>query len=147
MPRLFAAVLAAAFAMPALAHDYTLGALRIGHPWSRAAPPNAPAAVYFTLNNSGKQADQLLSVTSPIAAEAMLHQNLENNGVMQMRELAHGVALPPGATVKLQPGGLHVMLIGIKQPLPDGAKFPLTLRFAKAGRVTVEVMVGAAPAH
>lgn len=142
MLRLLAVLLAATFALPALAQDFNHGGLHIGNPWSRTPPPNAPAAaVYFTLKNSGKQPDKLLSVSTPRAAEAMLHQNIDNNGVMQMRAAEAGIALPAGATVEFKPGGLHVMLMGIKQALQNGQVFPLTLNFARAGKVTVPVVV------
>jgi hypothetical protein len=147
MPRLLAALCAAVFALPALAHDYSFGPLRIAHPWSRPAPPQAPAAVYFTLKNTGKLDDKLLSVSTPAAGDAMLHQNLNLSGTMQMRPLEAGVALPAGGTVEFKPGGLHVMLVDIKKPLKDGEFFPLTLLFAHAGKVTVKVAVSSKAPH
>ncbi len=63
--------------------------------------------------------------------------------VMRMRKLEQGIALPAGKTVELKPGGLHVMFIGLKAPLKEGDRFPLKLRFEKAGEVQVDVKIEA----
>jgi copper(I)-binding protein len=150
MRRLLAALCVVSLLLPALtwARDYRLGPLRIETPWSRTPPPQAPAAaVYFTLQNTGKQADTLVSVSTPRAAEAMLHQSMESNGVASMKAADAGVALPAGATVAFKPGGLHVMLMGLKTPLKEGDRFPLTLHFAQAGKITIEITVAAAAPH
>ncbi|WP_206118773.1 copper chaperone PCu(A)C [Chromobacterium fluminis] len=137
----------------AMAHEFKLGDMKIGHPWSRAMPESSPTGgVYLSLNNRGKTADKLLSASTPRAAKAELHTHLNDNGVMRMREVAGGVAVAAGQEVKFAPGSYHVMLMGLKQPLRVGDRFPLTLRFEKAGSVTVEVVVedgvaAAAPAE
>jgi copper(I)-binding protein len=141
MPRYFAALCFAVLAGRAQAQDYHLGPLRIEQPWSRT-PPQAPAAaVYFTLKNTGQKADTLLGVSTPRAGEAMLHQSMQNGNTMTMREADHGVALPPGAAVRFKPGGLHVMLMALKKPLASVERFPLTLHFANAGKITIQVDV------
>ncbi|WP_024301035.1 copper chaperone PCu(A)C [Pseudogulbenkiania sp. MAI-1] len=129
-------------ALPALAHHYVLGSLRIGHPWSRAMPAMmSSGAVYLKLDNQGKTADRLLAVSTPRAASAELHQHLNDKGVMRMRAVTEGIELPPGQTITLAPGGLHIMLMGLTAPLKAGERFPLTLRFSRAGTVEVEVKI------
>lgn len=137
----------------AMAHEFKLGDIKIGHPWSRAMPESSPTGgVYLSLNNQGKTADKLLSASTPRAAKAELHTHINDKGVMRMREVAGGVEVAAGQQVKFAPGSYHVMLMGLRQPLRAGDHFPLTLRFEKAGSVTVDVAVedgvaAAAPAE
>ena len=123
------------------AHDYQVGALHIEHPWSRAMPPVAPtAAAYFVVHNQGSAADRLLGVSTPLAAKAELHEHLHADGLMKMQQV-QSVAIPAGGEVRFAPMGYHVMLFGLQQQAKDGERFPLTLRFEKAGEVQVEVVV------
>ncbi len=136
-----ATVMAALLAAPALAHGFKAGAIEIEHPWARATAADAAnGAAYMVLNNEGKEADRLVSATSPTAERVEMHTHIDEGGVMKMRQI-NAVELAPDATVKLAPGGLHVMLIGLKAPLVKGKAIPLTLTFEKAGTVTVEVSV------
>ncbi|GHD75874.1 copper chaperone PCu(A)C [Vogesella fluminis] len=149
MKKLALAALAGLLSLPVLAHDYSVGPLNVGHPYSRAMPASSPtAAVFMTISNSGG-ADRLLAASTPQAARAELHQHINDNGVMRMREVAGGIALPAGGTVTLAPGGLHVMLLQVPKQAVSGDRFPLQLQFEKAGKVTVEVKVesGMAPVH
>ncbi|HJV06019.1 MAG TPA: copper chaperone PCu(A)C [Chromobacteriaceae bacterium] len=148
MKRLAAALLGLALSTSVLAHGYTLGQLDVHHPWSRAMPEASPTgAAYMTLTNQGKSDDRLLAASSPRAQSAELHTHLNDHGVMRMRPVADGIALPAGQQVKLAPGGLHIMLMGLKQPLKAGDHFPLTLKFEKAGSVTVDVQVENSAPH
>ncbi len=142
---LFAALaLTAAIAAPASAHGYKLGSLEIGHPWSRAMPPGARTGVgYLTLANHGAEADRLVSASSPVAAEVQIHELAINDGVMTMRQLDGGLEIPANGEAKLAPGGLHMMLVGVKQPFREGEMVPLTLTFEKAGTVEVQLKVDA----
>lgn len=100
---------------------------------------------YLTLRG-GAVADRLLSVRSPAAARAEIHRMEMQGDVMRMREVA-AIDLPAGATLELQPGGLHLMLMDLKQPLKAGTRVPLTLQFQQAGAVSIELQVRpAAPA-
>ena len=138
------AALAAAAAAPALAHDYRIGGLQVGHPWSRATPPGAKTgAGYLSVTNAGKTPDVLLGGSTPVADKLEIHQMSTAGGVMTMRPVSGGVPLAPGATVELKPGGYHIMLIGLKQPLKAGDRVPATLDFAKAGKVQIEFAVEA----
>lgn len=125
----------------AAAHDYTLGEITVDHPWSRASAGQAPnGAAYMTLTNDGESADFLIQAASPVAERVELHTHMMKDGVMEMRPVEE-IQVAPGDPTLLQPGGLHVMLIGLKAPLKKDETFPLTLTFKEAGSVTVEVKV------
>lgn len=148
---LAALLLACAFGSGATsADDYALRSLRIDHPFARATPPGAKVAgVFVTIENTGSQSDRLLSVATPMAAVAELHEMSVDAGVMRMRGVA-ALDVRPGEKLQLKPGGYHVMLSELKQPLKVGDKFPLTLRFQNAGAIEVSVWVeemGASAAH
>lgn len=123
------------------AHDFNAGQIHVDHPWSRAMPPSAPnAAAFFILHNRGEAADRLVSASSPLAQKTELHEHVHQGGLMKMQQV-QGVELPAGSEVKFMPMGYHVMLFGVKEQAKDGERFPLTLRFEKAGEVQVEVAV------
>jgi copper(I)-binding protein len=143
---LLAVVLAMVLPAIAGAHGYVVGALEIGHPWARPTSPGAPtAAGYLTVTNSGTTPDRLLSASSPMAAGIELHQMSMAGGIMRMRLLKDGLAIPPGATVKLEPGGYHLMMVGPKTTFKIGDHIPAILRFARAGAIKVEFYVEASP--
>lgn len=133
------------------AQQYKLGTLEIGHPWTRATPPTAPSGGgYLTITNKGTTEDRLISVKSPAAGTVQVHEMKMEGNVMRMREIEGGLAIPPGATVALAPGGFHLMMMGLKAPLKQGEKVPVTLVFEKAGSIDVELAVmamGATPSH
>lgn len=117
------------------------GDIGIETPWARATPPNArTGAAYLTLINQGGAADRLISASSVAAERVELHTHINEGGVMRMKAI-DAVALAPGERVSLRPGGLHVMLIDLKGPLRENTRVPVTLRFAAAGEVTVEIPV------
>jgi copper(I)-binding protein len=150
--RLALAALVAVLALPALALDYKLGAIEIGHPWSRATPPTAESGGgYLVLKNTGTTPDRLIAVKSPAADKVEIHEMKMDGNIMRMREVERGIEIPPGATVELKPGGFHVMFMGLKAPFAKEAKVPLTLVFEKAGSIDVDLMVQAmgaqAPMH
>jgi periplasmic copper chaperone A len=150
--RLALAALVAVLALPALALDYKLGAIEIGHPWSRATPPTAESGGgYLVLKNTGTTPDRLIAVKSPAADKVEIHEMKMDGNIMRMREVEKGIEIPPGATVELKPGGFHVMFMGLKAPFAKEAKVPLTLVFEKAGSIDVDLMVQAmgaqAPMH
>lgn len=130
-------------ALSAQAHDYTIGKIKIGHPWSRATAPGAPAAGGFLTLENGGEADRLISASAAVSETVELHTMAMDGNVMKMRKLDNGIEVPAGKTVELKPGGLHVMFISLKAPLKEGEKFPLKLKFEKAGEVTVDVKIEA----
>ncbi|TRX73895.1 copper chaperone PCu(A)C [Pseudomonas mangiferae] len=136
--------LAAVFGLSAaaLAHEYQAGALHIDHPWARAMPAVAPtAAAYLVVHNHGEQADRLLGADTPRADKVEIHRHVHQNGLMKMEAVDGGVEIPAGGELKVTPGDYHLMLFGLKQPLEDGQRFPMTLHFQKAGDVTVDIAV------
>ena len=143
-PIRFAAVLAAPLflAVPATAHDFEAGPLRIGHPFARATAPAAKAgAAYMTIDNAGVAGDRLLSARSPVAGRIELHTIVKDGDVMRMREVEGGIEVPAGGRATLRPGGFHVMLMDLKAPLKEGDRFRLKLTFEKAGIVEIEVAI------
>lgn len=132
----------------------TTGSLTISNPWARATQPNAadtePAptgtmasdavgAAYLTISNSAATPDTLLGTSTSIAQAAELHTITMANGVMQMRPIVGGLAVPAHGQIALAPGSTHLMLLGLRRPLRPGDTFDLTLQFAKAPAVTFEV--------
>jgi copper(I)-binding protein len=123
------------------AHDYRLGNLHIGHPYTRVTPPGAAAAgAYLSIDNKGGTADRLLRAASPAAGLVELHAMRMDSNVMRMR-MVPSIEVAPGTTVKLAPGGLHIMLQDLKRPLKKGERVPLTLTFERAGEMKVELAV------
>ena len=107
-----------------------------------SAMPDAPTgAAFMLITNRGDAPDRLVAAEGDAAARIELHTHVLENGVARMVELEDGIELPPGETVALARGGLHVMLMGLTGPLEDGAEVPLTLVFEKAGPVAVVLPV------
>jgi copper(I)-binding protein len=136
-------------AAPDVTRQSESGSLRIERPFARATPPGAKtAAVFFTIDNAGKTTDRLLRASTPIAGGVVLHQMVQTGEVMTMRAVP-SLEIIPGGRLELVPGGYHLMLIDLKQPLKTGDRFPLTLTFEHTGTVRTTVPVedmGAKPA-
>lgn len=119
----------------------TLGDLSIGHAWSRATiGAGRPAVLYVEITNAGAADDALTAIATPAATMPMLHETVVTDGVASM---PHAMSVPVLAdqTTELAPGGYHGMLMGLTSALKEGDSFPVTLTFAKAGAVTVNVEV------
>lgn len=115
--------------------------IHVENAWARATPARAKTgAAYVAVINNGGIADRLLSATTPLAQEIQFHRETEDNGISRMREL-RTVEIDPGVTVLFKPGDMHMMMVGLKQPLKKGETFPLTLTFEKAGKIDVTVSV------
>ncbi|MES2102179.1 MAG: copper chaperone PCu(A)C [Pseudomonadota bacterium] len=124
------------------AHSFKLGEIDIGHPYARVTAPGQPTGGgYLSLDNKGRD-DKLLSARAAVSASVELHSMSMDGDVMRMRQV-DGIALPTGKKVELKPGGFHIMFVGLKAPLKAGDKFPMTLKFEKAGEVEVTVNVEA----
>ena len=130
------------------AQEFKAGNITVEHPWARpTAGPNMMGAAYVTLKNGGTEADTLKSASSPDADKVEIHEHLHDaDGVMRMRAVEGGVAVPAGATVTFQPGGYHIMLTGLKHNLEEGKTMALKLSFAHAGDVDVQIKVEKKPA-
>jgi copper(I)-binding protein len=135
----------------AQAHDYKLSNLAIDHPWTRATPGGAKVAGgYMSITNNGSASDRLVGGTFAGAARVEVHEMKLVDGVMQMRPLPGGLEIKPGETVKLEPGGFHLMFVGMSRQIREGDKPRGQLRFEKAGTVEVDYAVtpvGASPAQ
>jgi copper(I)-binding protein len=124
------------------AEDVKAGDLVISQPWSRATPNGAKiAGGYLTVENKGATADRLIGGSADFAGKVEVHEMAMNNSVMTMRPLDKGLAIEPGKTVKLAPGGYHLMLMDLKSPLKQGDKVAVTLEFEKAGKVALSFEV------
>ncbi len=136
---LVAAALVCSALLPAgiaQAQETRAGDLVIAQPWSRATPGGAKVAGGFlVIENKGSATDALVGGATDVAAKVEVHEMAVTNGVMTMRELDKGLPVEAGRTVTLKPGGFHLMFTGLKRPLKEGDKVPVTLEFAKAGKV------------
>ena len=108
--------------------------------------------LYLTIKNAGAEADTLVSAESPIAGKTQIHESRIEDGVMKMRAVKDGIEIKPGSSLKFKPGGYHIMLLGLKKTLEEGATAPLTITLAKAGAINMEIKVektapGTAEAH
>jgi copper(I)-binding protein len=106
--------------------------------WARAGASSS--AAYVSVHNGGRSADRLLGASSTAARTVSIHDSQASGGVMRMRPVS-ALALPRGGQIAMKPGGVHVMLMGLKAPLRPGTKLPLTLRFERAGNVAVSLPV------
>jgi copper(I)-binding protein len=143
MKPFLAALAVAALALPSLAAAAS-PAVQVTDAWCRAAPKGALAGGCYLTLTAGAD-DRLVAVDTPAAGRAEIHTMSMDGGVMRMRKLADGLALPAGKPVALKPGAEHLMVIGPKIALTPGAKVVLTLRFRNAAPVTVAAPVKAAP--
>ncbi len=120
-----------------------MSTIRIDKGWIRNAPEGrAVSAGYMTLCNTADENDRLLTVTSSIAQSTEIHEMRRGDaGQMQMRPLKSGLLLQPGKTVRLEPGGLHIMFIGLNGPLTPGETVALALTFERAGTIDLTLPV------
>lgn len=142
MTRVLALLAAVLFSFPAVAHEFVAGDLTIDHPHIPQPSRSAKAAGgYMSITNAGTTPDRLIGVEATFAAKASLHESRVDASGMGSMEPVAGVDIPPGATVSLESGGLHVMFLGLAGPLEEGERHKATLVFEKAGRVEVEFAV------
>lgn len=140
------------FALAALPAALVLGQahaadVSVQDAWARATAPHArSAAVYLSIKNTGG-ADTLTAVATPVAGDASVHQTVKTGTVVGMRPVKGGLALSTTGPTVLAPGGYHIMLTELQKQLVKGTSFPLTLTFAKAGKVDASVHVEGAGAN
>src|SRR5689334_18789590 len=121
----FAALLTTLLSAPIRAEDVKAGDLLITQAWSRQTPSGAKVAGgYLTVENKGTTADRLISGSGDVAGRIEIHEMAMDGGVMTMRPIEKGLVIDPGKTVKLAPGGNHLMLMDLKTPLKQGDKVP-----------------------
>ena len=125
------------------AQEVKAGDLVISQAWTRATPGRAKVGGgYLIVENKGSAPDKLVGGSTDAAGRLEVHQMSVENGVMKMHPVDGGLAIAPGKSVKLAPGGYHLMLMDLKHPLKQGDKVPVTLQFEKAGKVDVTLDVG-----
>ena len=120
---------------------FTAGEISVEKAWSRESiGTQRPSVLYLTIHNEGASDDALVSISTPIAEQPMLHETRVNDGIASMPHVTK-VPVPAGQTVELRPRGYHGMLVGLTQTLEEGASFPVTLTFEEAGELTVSAEV------
>ena len=136
------AILALALAaVQVLAHNHEKGDIQVRHPWSRATAPGAKvAAGYMEIRNNGRQPDRLLSVSTAAAQRVELHVTQRDGEVLRMRQVK-SFEIPARERFTLGPGGAHLMLVDVVQPLKKGDRFSMKLRFERAGELEIQVEV------
>ncbi|MGQ9927066.1 MAG: copper chaperone PCu(A)C [Chloroflexaceae bacterium] len=112
-----------------------------GHGGTDMAPAGGTSAAYMVLVNRGRTGDRLVSASTDVAEVVELHETKMVDNVMQMAPVTGGIPVPANGQVELKPGGLHVMLIGLKRDLAAGETVRLTLKFERAGEMTVDASV------
>ncbi|MCP4380045.1 MAG: copper chaperone PCu(A)C [Hyphomicrobiales bacterium] len=141
--RFISTILAAFLAapLPLAAQVATSGGLEIHKPWTRATPPGARTGGGFVvIRNTGEESDRLTGGSSPVG-RVELHTMEISDGVMKMRPLTDGLAIPPGETVELKPGEHHIMFVDLAGAIGQGEPLPVTLVFEKAGAIPIEMFV------
>lgn len=115
--------------------------ISVSNPYAREVPPNAMASASFMmLKNSSDKDIYLIEADSTVAKTVQLHTHVNDNGVMRMRQVPN-IKIPAHGMTKLQPGGYHIMLIGLKQPLVSGHQIQVTLTFKDGSHKIVEMPV------
>jgi len=144
--RLWVLLIAGALSGSAAGQDAAPGGVVVSNAWSRPTPEGMSMGVgYLTVVNHGKRDDTLIHASTPAAQSVEFHESLVVDGMSRMRP-REAIPVAAGTTVKLEPGGLHLMLVGLEAPLAAGAKVPLVLVFRGAGSITVNLSVGTPPA-
>jgi periplasmic copper chaperone A len=138
MPRFFILTFLAFLSIAAKGWAGELAVIE-GYAPKSLTPTASSASVYFTVSNSGP-ADRIISVSTPAAASAMIHESKIVDGVASM-DMLDGIDIPEGGMVAMKQGGLHVMLMGLKAPLKEGETLSLDVTFEKAGVLKVQVPV------
>jgi copper(I)-binding protein len=124
---------------PAFAADFSVGALKIHDPWSRATPKGAPVGGgYLTITKTGTTPDRLIGGSTAVSKGFEIHEMTMDKGVMKMRMMPNGLEIKPGETVTFKPSGYHLMFTGLKSQLSKGEHVDATLKFEKAGEVKVQ---------
>ena len=118
----------------------TATGITVSKPWARPATQGGNGAVYFLLQNHSASADEVIGVTSDVAEATEMHESKMEGDVMQMQQV-HSIPVKGKESVEFGPGGLHVMLIRLKQDLELGDQFQVTLQFKDHEEITLTVPV------
>ena len=125
-----------------LSVSYAEAQIEITDSWVRETPPGTSiTALYMNIENTGAEDDALISVSSNISKNAEIHNtSVDENGVAKM-EMLQSVSVPARKSVRFEPGGMHIMLIGLEEPLKSGDKVEIELVFERAGKLNMEAEV------
>lgn len=135
-------LLSGAVSTPAVADEFNAGEITISNPWSRPTPPGAPMGVgYMAITNNGDSDVTLISAVTPRAKNVSIHESTIKDGIMSMRSLKEGLAIPAGETVELKPHSYHLMLEKLDAPLKAGESIPMTVNFTGTAAMTIELSV------
>ena len=130
-----------------MGQDIEIGSLKISGAWTKAMLSGQPVGGgYLTIENTGAEADRLVSVTSSASPDVEIHEMKMEGDVMNMRQLTDGLEIPAGGKVELKPGGYHLMFMAVPESFKEGGTIKITLKFVKAGEVEVALPVAAADA-
>lgn len=136
----------AALMMTAAAASASACGLQIKDGWARATVEGMNmSGAFMVIHNGNKTDDRLTGGSSPVAERVEIHTHINDNGVMRMREVEGGLALPASARTELKPGSYHIMFMGLKQALKEGETVPVTLTFKHAKPQTINFTVRTAP--
>jgi periplasmic copper chaperone A len=144
IPRRAALAAGVALALAGAAGAGAAGPLTFAGAWTRPAAAGQTGAGYLSIANNGRTSDRLIAASSPAAAKVSIHQSLMVGSLATMRTLP-SLAIPAGGAAVFRPGGLHLMLEGLKRPLKAGQRLAVTLVFARAGRRAVTLQVRDGP--
>lgn len=139
-PAFLAAFLSIVLPGAVLAHGFSQGDIRVMHPWATVAAEGKSSPVYMTLTNAGAEPDKLIAVEAKAAGRVEIQKASKSGGATSY-EAIPAVELGAKKTVALQPGGLRVLLIDLKEPLKHEYTLPLTLVFERAGRVEIQAVI------
>ena len=115
--------------------------IQVDDAYIRGLPPGQTVtAAFFHLSNQSDKSCELIGASSPVAGQAEIHAHSHHNGMMKMRRV-DAVDLPAGETFVFKPGGYHLMLLGVQQPLVDGDNYPVTLFFRGCPEQTINAEV------
>lgn len=129
------------------AHETHRDGIQVGHPWARPTPPVPPinGAAYFEITNHRDVPVVLEGATTAVTEHASIHRTRAVDGVMRMEAVEGGLDIPAGETIRFQPGGYHLMLMNLGEPLVEGGKFPVTLHFRDQDDLVLDVWVERGP--
>lgn len=115
--------------------------IHVADAWARS-PMQDVGAVYFVAHNGAEEEDRLIGVSTDVAGRAEIHETIERDGQMVMHPVG-SVSIPPGEDVSFEPGGYHIMLFELTEPLDVDTTIALTLEFELAGEVEIQALVKA----
>ncbi len=131
---------------------FRIGSISVESPWAPELPPIlANQVVFMTIVNEGERPDRLVGATSEVSSRVEIHDHIKDEaGMLSMRQV-ESIELLPGKPVRLEPGGLHLMLMGLARPIEKDTQFKARLEFASGASLEIDVPVGKAhegdPSH